>query len=288
MKKLLWIAIAVVILGLGFFFSRPRPMLTPVATVTRGSLQVEVVEDGITRVRERYIVTAPITGTLRRVELQAGDKVKKGQIVARLNWFQEWRVAAPATGFVLRVVQESEGDIEKGRTIMEIGDPNDLEVVLDVLTEKAILVKEGNPVIITKWGGEKALKGRVSRVEPAGFNKISSLGVEEQRTNVIIQFEDEPAVWQSLGDNYHLEGRIIVDERPQALKIPRSALFRNDVSWALFKIVDNKARLTNVTLGAQGSEEAEVLSGELKEGDLVIPYPSQELRDGIRVKIEKK
>lgn len=288
MKKLLWIALAIVVLGLGFFFARPRPMPTPVTAVTRGPLQVEVVEDGITRVRERYIVTAPITGTLRRVELQAGDKVKKGQIVARLNWFQEWRVAAPVTGFVLRVMQESEGDIEKGRTIMEIGDPNDLEVVLDVLTEKAILVKEGNPVIITKWGGEEALNGRVSRVEPAGFNKISSLGVEEQRTNVIIQFEDEPAVWQSLGDNYHLEGRIIVEERPQALKIPRSALFRNDVSWALFKIVDNKARLTNVILGAQGSEEAEVLSGELKEGDLVIPYPSQELRDGMRVKIEKK
>lgn len=286
MKKLLWIGLAILTLFGGYFLSRPRPLLTPVAKVTRGPLLVEIVEDGVTRVRERYVVTAPITGTLRRVKLKAGDPVKKGEIVALLNWFQEWRVSAPISGYVLRVLQESEGDIEKGRPIMEIGNPRDLEVILDVLTEKAIQIQVGNPVVINKWGGEQPLHGKVSRIEPSAFNKISSLGVEEQRTNVIVQLTDDPTLWSSLGDNYHLEGRIIVDERPNALKIPRSALFRNDVSWALYKVVGDRVHLTNLSLGAQGSEEAEVLGNELKEGDLVIPYPSQELRDGSRVKIE--
>jgi HlyD family secretion protein len=254
--------------------------------VTRGPLEVELVEDGVTRVREKYVVTAPITGTLRRIEIHAGDPVKKGQLVARLNWFQEWRIYSPVSGFVLRVLQESEGDVDKGHPILEIGDPSDLEILLDVLTEKVIPVRPGAPVIIDKWGGPAPLHGKVSRIEPSGFNKISSLGVEEQRTNVIVQIMDPKSLWKNLGDNFHLEGRIIIDHKDNILKIPRSALFRAGDDWAVYRIENDKARITLVSIGVQGTDEAQILEGSLREGDLVIPYPSQEITDGVRIQTE--
>lgn len=289
MKKILWILLSILILAIMIFLLRPTPIITEVTPVRRGPLQVEIVEDGVTRVRERYIVTAPMMGTLRRVELRAGDRVKKGQVVARINWFQEWKILAPTSGYILRVLQESEGDIDKGHPILEIGDPTDLEIVLDVLTEKAILIETGDPVLIEKWGGAKALRGRVSLVEPAAFNKISSLGVEEQRTNVIVQITDPKSLWKNLGDNFHLEGRIIIEQKENVLKVPRSSLFRNGTEWALYKVNKQKrAELVNLVLGVQGTDEAEVLDANLIEGDLVIPYPSQDIQNGSRLKVVNK
>lgn len=286
-KKLLWIVILIFVIALVLFSLRPQSISAQVAAITRGPVQAELVEDGVTRVRDKYLLTAPITGTLQRIHLRAGDPVKKGQVVATLDWFEKWSVRAPINGRVLRIFQESAGDIEKGKPIMEVGDPSNLEVVLDLLTEKVSQVRPGQEVVLEKWGGEIPLQGLVERIEPSAFTKISSLGVEEQRTNVIVKLTAPKAMWKNLGDNYHLEGRILLEKKESVLKIPRSALFRVGTSWAVYKLEKNRARETTVKLGIFGPEEVEALEGNLQEDDRVILYPSQEIQNGTRISPQK-
>ncbi len=191
-------------------------------------------------------------------------------------------VRSPASGSVLRVFEESERVVAVGTPLLQIGDPNDLEIVVDVLSKEAVLIHARSKVLIEEWGGPQPLTARVRMVEPAGFTKTSALGVEEQRVNVIADFDQIPP---TLGDNFRVEARIIVWQADDVLKVPASALFRHHDLWTVFNVEAGKARYRTVELGHLGTTEAEVTAG-LSEGEMVIVHPSDLLKDGVRVTYE--
>ncbi|WP_149193637.1 efflux RND transporter periplasmic adaptor subunit [Luteimonas suaedae] len=381
----------------------PRAMEVDLATATVGELLVTVDEEGETRVRERYMVSAPAAGEIRRIELEPGDPVEAGRTVvarlrpsapvpldvrtraeteaamqaaqaalgraqaeraraatvatraqqryarlrdlqdsgaiardtmeaqqaeaqaardavesaehaveqarhelaaARARLIRQGAVAedpapdasdagdidgddllvfAPVDGVVLRRLRESRGVVPAGAELLEVGDARGLEIVSDLLSSEAVGVSSGDPVRIEQWGGGETLRGRVRRIEPAGFLKISALGVEEQRVNVIIDFEDPVEAREALGDAYRVEVRIVVWQKPDALKLPVGSLFREGGDWAVFVAEDGRARLRTLTLGPRNDREAEVEEG-LREGEQVVLYPADDLRDGARIK----
>jgi HlyD family secretion protein len=362
----------------------PESVQVDVAAVVRGPLQVTLDEEGETRVRERYVVSAPVSGRLHRIELEPGDTVRRGQTLARLTAAPpalldvraegelqaavaaaraalgtaradrertaaaharaqsalarqrelgaagaisrddleaaetalrtaaetlkaaefgvtraEYELAsaqarlrqqgapgrvhdvvAPVDGVVLRRLRESEAIVQLGEPLVEIGNPGQLEVVADLLSTDAVRVAPGQTVLLEQWGGGATLHGLVRRVEPSGFMKVSALGVEEQRVNVIIDFAD-PAAATALGDAYRVEVRIVVWQGADALKVPVGALFRHGAGWAVFVIDGDRARRTEVTVDHRNSAEAEV--GGLQAGDRIVLHPPDTLEDGARV-----
>lgn len=188
-------------------------------------------------------------------------------------------VHAPIDGRVLRIYQESSAVVQAGAPLLEIGDPTDLEIVADVLSRDAVRISAGDEVELKHWGGERPLTGRVRLVEPSGFTKISALGVEEQRVNVIIDLEDPPKSRQQLGDGFRVDCEVIIWSQKEVLQIPTSALFRIDGAWHVFQITDETAHRTGVTIGQNNGQFAEVLEG-LNEGASIIVHPSDSLGDG--------
>jgi len=389
----LWGTIGLLLLvGLVWAFW-PRPVPVDLAAAERGPLTVTVDEEGETRVRDVYTLSAPVTGRQRRIELEVGDRVVAGETVAaeiepidpelldarserearaavqaaeaartaaearleradadleyaltelrrqqrlmdrgaaserELDTAQrEYRTARasvanaraalqqatfeldrararlvspveardpegdcecipvrpPVTGRVLRVLHESAGVVRAGEPLLEIGDPENLEVVVDLLSADAVRVSPGDRVLIEEWGGDGALEGRVRRVEPYGFTKVSALGIEEQRVNVVIDFTDPREAWDRLGHGYRVEARIVIWERDDVLKLPLSALFRDGERWAVFAVVDGVARLRPVERGRHDGLETEIRSG-LEAGERVVRYPSDRVADGARV-----
>jgi len=192
------------------------------------------------------------------------------------------QVHAPVSGRVLRVIEESERVISAGTALIELSNPSKLEVVIELLSTDAVKVKPGALVLIERWGGDSVLQARVRLIEPSAFTKVSALGVEEQRVNVIADFT-EPA--QTLGDGYRVEGRIVVWENENVLKIPSSALFRTGDGWSVFVVVQNKAYLRQVQVGQRTPFEAEVISG-LEDAARVIVHPSNEISEAMRVELQ--
>jgi HlyD family secretion protein len=375
----------------------PRPVSVDVRPVGRGRLAVRVTDDGVTRIRERHVVRAPLGGLMGRVRLHAGDAVRADDTVitsidppdpalldpraeadalARLETAKAvrdlagtvldrarvqveytladlerakelfptkavtheqldaaeraWKTAvddvaeaeqevhvaehlmqvmeaalvrsrpratgdarsdaverrldvtAPIDGRVLRVIRESEGRIEAGMELVEVGDPGDLEAVIDLVSEDAVKVEPGDACEITAWGGGTPLAGRVRVVEPRGFTKVSPLGVEEQRVNVIVDLDTVPAERPALGDDFRVEAAITIDAAHDAVLVPLAALFRRGEGEAVFVVADGRARLVPVTIGRRGDGEAEVLEG-LTGGEHVIAYPPDTVADGTRV-----
>jgi HlyD family secretion protein len=193
-----------------------------------------------------------------------------------------FEVRAPVSGTILRIIRESEAVVEAGAPLVEIGDPRDLEIVVDLLSTDAVSVAPGDDVLIDGWGGDRSLKGRVRRIEPFGFTKTSALGIEEQRVNVIIDFTDPPDRWSRLGHGYRVVTRIVRWRGEDVLQVPLSALFRVGEAWALFKVVDGRARRTTVAVGQINSRAVEIVDG-LRPGDTVILHPSDRIEDGVRV-----
>jgi HlyD family secretion protein len=191
-------------------------------------------------------------------------------------------VKAPVDGVVLQRLRESESVVPAGEPLVEIGDPQALEIVTDLLSTDAVRVRPGARATIEQWGGESALAARVRRVEPSGFTKVSALGVEEQRVNVVLEFDDTGEDCAPLGDGYRVEARIVLWEAPNVVKVPTNALFRNDSGWAVYVAREGRAKLTIVELGRQTGQESEVTSG-LSEGDVVIVHPGDLVHDGARV-----
>jgi HlyD family secretion protein len=359
-----------------------------VATTSRGPIVVTIDEEGQTRVRDRFVVSAPVAGRLQRIALEPGDHVTQGAVVALLRpeapplidertraeieaavasatatlararadeqrarasltlaqqqlertrrleaagaeTRQELearesdvkvaqeavaaaaasvaaasadvqrararlvpsrpdggtglvRVTSPAAGLVLRRLRESESVVPAGEPLVEIGDPGRLEIVADLLSTDAVRVKPGARTIIDQWGENAPLDAKVRLIEPAGFTKISALGVEEQRVNVILDFVDPVKAGALLGDAYRVEVRIVVWEAPDVVKVPTSALFRQGDQWAVYVVNEERARLTIVQLGPQTPQEAQVVSG-LEEGARVIVHPGDQVIDGTRV-----
>lgn len=377
------------VVGLIVLASLPKPVPVDVAEVARGPLEVTVDQDGQTRVKDRYVVSAPLTGTLGRLELRAGDVIDEGSIVARIaplapqlmdarsraqsearvqaslasqrqaraavsraeaatqlaNQMYErqqalaerggvsqqaldqsrfeararreeltsarfgvrvadyevrmaraalggvdseaeegMEVPSPVGGRVLRVVQQSEGVIQAGTPLVEIGDPSGLEIAVDVLTADAVHIQPGAFVTLERWGGDKALEGHVQRVEPSAFTKVSALGVEEQRVNVVIDIDSERDQWEALGDGYRIEARIRIWREDDALSIPSSALFRHEDGWAVYRVRGESVALTEVDVGRRNGLRAQILEG-VSEGDQVVVHPSDQVVDGVSVRI---
>jgi HlyD family secretion protein len=175
-------------------------------------------------------------------------------------------------------MQESEAVVAPGQNLLELGDPSDLEVEVDVLSADAVKIVPGARVSLEQWGGDQPLEGRVRLVEPSGFLKISALGVEEQRVNVIVDFPDRTQVPKTLGDQFRVEARISVWEGADVLQVPMSALFRRGDSWAVFRVIEGRALETLIKIGHQNGRFAEVLEG-LSEAETVIIHPGDQVSD---------
>lgn len=189
-------------------------------------------------------------------------------------------ITAPVSGRVLRVLQESEGVVSAGAALLEIGNPDDLEVVADLLTSDAARIHEGAAVVIENWGGAD-LAGTVRRIEPFGYTKISVLGIEEQRVDVIIDFVRRDAIPAALGHGFRVEVAIREWQGEGVLKAPMSALFRDNGGWAVFVVdEDGKAQLTRIDVEHLNGREAEVVAG-LQAGDEVVLHPSDKIAPGV-------
>ncbi len=390
-KPALWIVLGGALLGAMIWAFRPQPVPVEIAIVTRGAFVATVDDDGVTRVRERYVVSAPLSGQLLRVGVEAGDTVerdgalavivpsapamldprnraelaervgaaearvqranaeiarsrvameqaridlerteklaKSGYVspavrdqadlalqvrqresesaefekhgaehdlaqaraaLARAKGFAdghapgtEWEIRSPVAGRVLKVLKESEAVVAAGTPILEIADPRDLEVLVDVLSTEAVEIGPGAEVILDAGGG-LLLQGRVRLVEPSAFTKISALGVEEQRVNVIIDITSPPQQWQALGDAYRVDARIVVHREEDVVKVPVAALFRDEGGWAVFLDDGGMAKKRRIEISRRGGLEAVVQKG-LAPGDRVIVYPGDAVEDGGRI-----
>ena len=191
-------------------------------------------------------------------------------------------VRAPVAGKVLKIAHKSEGSVTSGQPLVEIGDPGALEVEVDLLSADAVRIPPGTRVVFERWGGEGALEGVVRMVEPAGFTKVSALGVEEQRVWVIVAFTSSASQWQRLGDGYRVESSFILWEGKDILQIPASAVFRDGEGWAVFAVEQGRAVKRSVQVGQRTGLLAQITSG-LQAGDSVIIHPDDRVRDGVRV-----
>ncbi|MCZ7564163.1 MAG: HlyD family efflux transporter periplasmic adaptor subunit [Burkholderiales bacterium] len=189
-------------------------------------------------------------------------------------------LAAPVAGRVLRVLEESERTLAAGTPLMVIGDPSRFEIVADVLSTDAVKISPGAQARLEEWGGDRSLQARVRVVEPYAFTKISALGIEEQRVNVVLDPVDPLG---PLGDGYRVEVRIVIWSAPDVLKVPASALFRRGDAWAVFVVEEGRARIRTVKVGQRNPFEAQVLDS-LAAGARVVKYPGNQLEDGARVR----
>lgn len=392
-KNLLTGGFVLLVLGLLVYAFTPAPIKVDLAKIGRGDVEVTVEHEGITRVHEPYMISAPVSGRITRIEIEPGDPViahqtllaeinpadpsfldsrslttatanleaakaekdlsqskiksaraaldlarsdalrtealfKKGNIsiksldeahanlrmrqaeyetavsaldlaghqleAAKARLIQPGKTASaskgnccvevrsPVSGKVLRRLERSETVVTAGQPLIEVGDPEGLEMVVDLLSSDAVKVKPGDKAYILGWGGPKPLNARVRLVEPAGFTKISALGIEEQRVNVILDFDSSKQDWQKLGDGYRIIGRIVIGDYKQVLRVPVGALFREGDNWAVFVVDGGRAHLRKIALGARNDDIAVITKG-LSAGQRVILHPGNDLSDGARV-----
>ncbi len=275
------------------------------ATIERVRASLEFAEHEVTRVTElhargavpdRALDQARLEVTTLQQELASAEfagKVADHELVlyrAALGLFgrggstpaQPLEVRSPVRGRVLRILQQSEGVVLPGTALVELGDPAALEIVVDVLTSDAVHVQPGTKALITQWGGEPTLHAHVRLVEPSAVTKISALGVEEQRVNVVLDLDSPRSQWLSLGDGYRVEAQLVVWDGGSRLCAPASAVFRRGDGFALFRVEGDKARLTSVKVGRRNDEWVELLS-PIATGSTVVVHPSDTLQDGMQV-----
>ncbi|MCG8588015.1 MAG: HlyD family efflux transporter periplasmic adaptor subunit [Proteobacteria bacterium] len=191
-------------------------------------------------------------------------------------------ILSPIDGRVLRVLRESEGVVAAGDPLIEIGDPGRLEVVVDLLSTDAVRVRPGQSALLENWGGDGALRARVRRVEPFGFTKVSALGIEEQRVNVVLDIVSPRADWRRLAHGYQVDVRIVLWENDGVIGVPLTALFRSGDGWALFVSESDRAVLRAVQVGHRTDRDAEIVEG-LMEGEEIVVYPGEEVEEGARL-----
>jgi len=219
------------------------------------------------------------TFELERARAQLMSPVQKQSRAADCDCL---RLVAPVSGQVLRIVDESERVVNAGELLLEIGNPADLEIAVDFLSTDAVRVQPGQRVLIERWGGAMPLEGRVRRVEPYGFTKVSALGIEEQRVNVIVDFTSPYEQWQRLGHGYQIEAQVVLWEADNVLAIPLTALFRDGEAWAVFVDEKGRAAVRHVEPGHRNGIRAEVRSG-LTAGERIVLHPSDRVAQGVRI-----
>jgi HlyD family secretion protein len=260
-----------------------RIELQRVQTLRKAGHVSEAVEDRAASEEERSAAelrSAQFAVATARHELEAARTYLK--YGASGNTENLVPVRAPVAGRVLKILHKSEGAVTAGQPLIEIGDPSELEVEVDVLSADAVRIHPGTRVIFERWGGEGTLEGAVRKVEPGGFTKFSALGVEEQRVWIIIAFTSPRERWQRLGDGYRVEASFILWEANDVLQIPASALFRDGSGWAAFAVQQGKAVKRSVEIGQRNGLNAQVVSG-INEGEQVIVHPDDRVRQGVNV-----
>jgi len=200
------------------------------------------------------------------------------------NGEHQLTIASPINGSVLKILRESEGVVGAGEPLIEVGNPEQLEVEIDVLSSDAVRIVPGTKVLFERWGGDEALQGRVRTIEPVGFTKVSALGVEEQRVLVIAELSSPTEQWQRLGDGYRVEASFILWQQEDVLTLPASSLFRFKDGWAVFVVEGDNAKRVTVEIGQRNGLSAQVLSG-LNQGQQVVTHPSEAVEDGIEVQV---
>jgi HlyD family secretion protein len=234
---------------------------------------------------EQAIKTAKFESDIAKFELEMARAASSQFTDEKADSSVEpFEIFSPISGKVLRVFQESSTVLSVGTPLLELGDPKNLEIEIDVLSIDAVRIKPGAEISIEHWGGESPLKGNVRVIEPAAFTKISSLGVEEQRVNIIADFNETPERIASLGDGYRVEARITVDELKNTMQIPNSALFRHQRQWHVMKVENNQATLQPVEIGLQNETTTQIIKG-LNPGEQIVVYPSDQLSAGTSVRI---
>ena len=369
--------------------SLPTPVAVDVQVLRRGPMQITVDDSGRTRVKDRHVISAPITGNVSRIDLHPNDTVERNGVLARIEpvaptlldprtkaetaarlaaataaakqaraalerarlsaakaqrdfeeseelarkgaisshvleqaqferrlraeevtsaefanqvadheieivrstlrrfaggQADEFAVTSPARGRVLKVLRESAGIAQAGTPLLEIGDPAALEIVTDVLTSDAVHIQPAARVTIERWGGSTPLSAHVRYVEPSAFTRLSALGIEEQRVNVIIDLDDPHEKWAALGDGYRVETRIVTWQAADVLTVPSGAVFRHDEGWSVFVVEDNVARRRAVEIGNRNDAQFEIRGG-VEPGNVVILHPSERVADGKRVDV---
>jgi HlyD family secretion protein len=258
--------------------TRRMRVLEDAGAVSRQTLeQAETAE----RVGARAVSAAAARVRAAAADVEAARAAVSGADPAAVTAETVTEVRSPVSGRVLRVAQESETPVAPGAPLVELGDAQALEVLVDVLSTDAVRIRPGMPVVVEEWGGAGMLEGRVRTVSPSAFTRVSALGVEEQRVNVVADLLANAET--PLGEGYRVEARIVTWEGANVLKVPLSALFRHGSGWAVFVVDAGRARLRPVALAHRGESEAEVLRG-LRGGESVILYPSDEIADGVRVR----
>ncbi|EMY60603.1 efflux RND transporter periplasmic adaptor subunit [Leptospira terpstrae] len=272
------IAMAIILfLGLSFLILKKDPKPVEVSVVTQSVYRQILSVQGKTKIKELYTAYSPVNGVMRRVELHAGDKVTKGMILLTIDWDIVKTVKASANGQILKVYRESAGPVAMGERILDYGDITKIDVSAFVLSEDMPDLDLKDKVLLTGFG-EDILEGQVSIIEPSAITKISSLGVEEQRVPIYIEFNPPPGI----GDGYELECKIILFEKPNATVIPTSALFREDEKWAVFTVEKKRAKLRFVEIEHQ-SEGISMIKSGLSIGESVILYPGDTVVNGTKV-----
>jgi HlyD family secretion protein len=248
------------------------------AVGTGGGLSAQALETARAQARVREEEQRVAEGAARR----AGAEVAaaRAALQVREGTGAVVEVKAPAAGVVLRVLKESAGPVAAGTPLVEVGDPSRLEVVLDLPTADAVRVRPGQPARIGGFGGAGALEAVVRLVEPSAYTKVSPLGVEEQRVDVLL--DPVGPGWEALGDGFSVDAQVIVEEVKDAVRVPSSALFRRGGGWALYAVEDGRARQRGVEVAARGDGSAAIRDG-VKPGDRVLLHPGDEVKDGVRV-----
>jgi HlyD family secretion protein len=253
----------------------------------KGTVSEQAVDDAerVHRTRTAALAAAQASLGVRQHELERARAALISPADLHRNSSEDCgcvEITAPVSGKVLRILQQSEAVVEAGAALLEIGNPADLEIVTDLLSSDAVRVEAGQPVLIEGWGGTHALNGVVQRVEPYGFTKISALGIEEQRVNVIIELADPYEQWSRLGHGFRVDLRIVIAELDDTLIVPLTALFRDNDKWAIFVAMNGRAVKREVDVGRRAGLVYEVRSG-LTEGEQVIMHPSERVSDGIKI-----
>ncbi|MFP5519261.1 MAG: efflux RND transporter periplasmic adaptor subunit [Bdellovibrionia bacterium] len=284
MRKIFYVLIVTIFVVATYFLLRPEVFEVEAFTVTSGEFIETLNVEGRVRSQQRQIVYAFATGTLSKVQKKVGDSVKKGDVLAELDWDKQTEIKSPISGVVTKVFRDSYGPINRGEPLIEISSLKDLEVVVDLLTPEVMRLKVGVEAQVHNWGGEGSIQGTVSKISQAGVVKISALGVEEERTEVIVTPVNKlDLVHKRLGDNYHIEVTFYLNKISDAISVPLSSLVKEGSQWSVFVINSGKIHKQVVNLGAKNQSHSVVVEG-LRAGDLVVQYPSDQLKDGVRVK----
>ncbi|WP_417666333.1 efflux RND transporter periplasmic adaptor subunit [Roseibium sp.] len=234
--------------------------------------------------KKAELATAEATLNIRIHELERAETqlISPVELIRQRDSCACIPLYAPVNGKVLRILKKSEGVLPAGTVIAEVGDPRDLEIIVDLLSADAVRVEPGLRVLIDEWGGDAPLNGRVKRVEPFGFTKVSALGIEEQRVNVVVQLTDSVDAYGKLAHGFRVEAAIVLWEGDDILTLPLTALFRSGDDWAVFVVEDGVAVRRTVQRGHANGLEVEIVGG-LSEGDTVVVHPGNRVDDGMAV-----